>query len=172
MVKQANGLEDTALKNIKLISLTSLLTTLVIVTIYTILNSPLFFDPPDSYREHGTSATGNFIRIDEEYTINTTSAITSSLYYKTGTASSIPNIVEHVNQVNSDKTYIIIRSVSDNFYSFFNKKYRYYIVKKTNQQVVSFETEKEFVAECQKLNIYPKLRSLDKFDWYNSEEVY
>lgn len=160
------------LKNIKVISITSLLTTLVIVIIYTILRSPVFFDPVDVYREPGTSASGNFIRIDDDYTINTTSAITSSLYYKTGTASSIANIVEHVDQVNSDKNYIIIRSVSDNFYSYFNKKYRYYIVKKSNQKVASFSTKKEFEAECQKLGIYPKLKDLDKFDWYRSESAY
>ncbi|MDT2012500.1 hypothetical protein [Carnobacterium divergens] len=96
------------MKNIKVISITSLMTVIIIALIYTLLHSPFFFVPTDVYRKHGTSSIGNVIRIDDEYTINKTNAVTLSLYYKSGTASAMPNIVEHVNQVNLDKIILLL----------------------------------------------------------------
>lgn len=156
------------MKHFKLISITSLVTALVVSLIYAVLFSPLVFTPKDIYHEQGTTSTGNFIRIDKHYSVSTTNAKMSGLDYNANRKGSKLDIVKNVNQFNFDNDYIIIRAVKNNFYSTINKKYRYYIVKKSNQQVSSFETEKEFDARCKELKIYPKLKSKDKFDWYNA----
>lgn len=75
-------------------------------------------------------------------------------------------MVEYVYKLNYDDDYIIIQSITNNFYSLFFKQFEYVIVNKENKEVTILKTKDEFLKECKKRNIKVELKSKYQFDWY------
>lgn len=124
------------------------------------------FKEDSNYRAPGTTEAGNLIKIDDTFYVATTSAIVSSLYYDEENGDRYNSLVEYVYKLNYDDDYIIIQSITNNFYSLFFKQFEYVIVNKENKEVTILKTKDEFLKECKKRNIKVELKSKYQFDWY------
>lgn len=127
--------------------------------------SPRFFPPDSIYRSPTASAAGHTIKIDNHYHIVTTSATTSYLWFVEEGENPI-TLIEYVEKLNYNDSYIIVQSVTKNNDSFFFKEYQYFIVDKETQKVDSFSKKNDFLDECQKKNIDLDLKIKEEFDWY------
>lgn len=146
-----------AIASIILLTITLIVSMLVLVSM---------FKEDSNYRAPGTTAAGNLIIIDDTFYVDTTSAIVSSLYYDKENGERYNRLVEYVYKLNYDDKYIIIQSITKNFYSPFFKKFEYAIVNKENKEVTILKTKDEFLKECKKRNIKVELKSKNQFDWY------
>lgn len=114
----------------------------------------------ESYKEEGTKPTDYVIKIDDNYTLNKTSAKESTLVYQNGKDRRSMNINYLVN-LNWNDNYIIYSKKENTF------KRQYCIIQKVTGDVVytTFRL-KEFEKELKDRNIEKELLKLSKFDWY------
>ncbi|AEB31220.1 hypothetical protein CAR_50p480 (plasmid) [Carnobacterium sp. 17-4] len=127
--------------------------------------SPRFFPPDNIYRSSTASAAGHTIKIDQHYSVVTTSASTSYLWFVEDGGNPI-TLSEHVEKLNYDNNYILVQSVTENFDSLFFKEYDYSIVNKETQEIDSFSKKNAFLEECRNRNINVELKIKEEFDWY------
>lgn len=157
------------MKNKKKLAIASIILLTIALIVSMIVITPKIasmFKEDSNYRAPGTTAAGNLIKIDDTFYVDTTSAIVSSLYYDEENGEKYIQLVEYVYKLNYDDNYIIIQSITKNFYSPFFKQFKYAIVNKENKEVTILKTKDEFLKECKKRNIKVELRSKDQFDWY------
>lgn len=157
------------MKNKRTLAIASIILLTIALIVSVIVITPKIasmFKEDSNYRAPGTTEAGNLIKIDDTFYIATTSAIVSSLYYDEENGERYNSLVEYVYKLNYDDDYIIIQSITNNFYSLFFKQFEYVIVNKENKEVTILKTKDEFLKECKKRNIKVELKSKYQFDWY------
>lgn len=157
------------MKNKRTLAIASIILLTIALIVSVIVITPKIasmFKEDSNYRAPGTTEAGNLIKIDDTFYVATTSAIVSSLYYDEENGERYNRLVEYVYKLNYDDDYIIIQSITNNFYSLFFKQFEYVIVNKENKEVTILKTKDEFLKECKKRNIKVELKSKDQFDWY------
>ncbi|PLS35248.1 hypothetical protein CYV26_07660 [Carnobacterium maltaromaticum] len=157
------------MKNKRTLAIASIILLTIALIVSVIVITPKIasmFKEDSNYRALGTTEAGNLIKIDDTFYVATTSAIVSSLYYDEENGERYNSLVEYVYKLNYDDDYIIIQSITNNFYSLFFKQFEYVIVNKENKEVTILKTKDEFLKECKKRNIKVELKSKYQFDWY------
>lgn len=157
------------MKNKRTLAIASIILLTIALIVSMIVITPKIasmFKEDSNYRAPDTTTSGNLIKIDDTFHVDTTSAIVSSLYYDEENGERYNRLVEYVYKLNYDDDYIIIQSITKNFYSLFFKQFEYVIVNKENKEVTILKTKDEFLKECKKRNIKVELKSKDQFDWY------
>lgn len=157
------------MKNKRTLAIASIILLTIALIVSMIVITPKIasmFKEDSNYRAPGTTEAGNLIKIDDTFYVATTSAIVSSLYYDEENGERYNSLVEYVYKLNYDDDYIIIQSITNNFYSLFFKQFEYVIVNKENKEVTILKTKDEFLKECKKRNIKVELKSKYQFDWY------
>lgn len=157
------------MKNKRTLAIASIILLTIALIVSVIVITPKIvsmFKEDSNYRAPGTTEAGNLIKIDDTFYVATTSAIVSSLYYDEENGERYNSLVEYVYKLNYDDDYIIIQSITNNFYSLFFKQFEYVIVNKENKEVTILKTKDEFLKECKKRNIKVELKSKYQFDWY------
>ncbi|TFJ77721.1 hypothetical protein [Carnobacterium maltaromaticum] len=157
------------MKNKRTLAIASIILLTIALIVSVIVITPKIasmFKEDSNYRAPGTTEAGNLIKIDDTFYVATTSAIVSSLYYDEENGDRYNSLVEYVYKLNYDDDYIIIQSITNNFYSLFFKQFEYVIVNKENKEVTILKTKDEFLKECKKRNIKVELKSKYQFDWY------
>ena len=157
------------MKNKRTLAIASIILLTIALIVSVIVITPKIasmFKEDSNYRASDTTTSGNLIKIDDTFHVDTTSAIVSSLYYDEENGERYNRLVEYVYKLNYDDDYIIIQSITNNFYSLFFKQFEYVIVNKENKEVTILKTKDEFLKECKKRNIKVELKSKYQFDWY------
>ena len=157
------------MKNKRTLAIASIILLTIALIVSVIVITPKIasmFKEDSNYRAPGTTEAGNLIKIDDTFYVATTSAIVSSLYYDEENGERYNSLVEYVYKLNYDDDYIIIQSITNNFYSLFFKQFEHVIVNKENKEVTILKTKDEFLKECKKRNIKVELKSKYQFDWY------
>ncbi len=153
--------------SIFILSMTLLITITLIISIKVVTPKLSYlFEDDSNYRAEGTTAAGNVIKIDDIFYVVTTSAVVSSLYYDEENGEKYIQLVEYVYKLNYDENYIIIQSITKNFYSTFFKEFEYAIVTRESKEVIIIKDKDEFLKECKKRNIKVELKYKEQFDWY------
>jgi len=134
----------------------------IVPIVILVLLSYIFYSSSidESYKEEGTKPTDYVIKIDDNYTLNKTSAKESTLVYQNGKDRRSMNI-NYLVKLNWNDNYIIYSKKENTF------KRQYCIIQKVTGDVVytTFRL-KEFEKELKDRNIEKELLKLSKFDWY------
>ena len=115
------------MKNKRTLAIASIILLTIALIVSVIVITPKIasmFKEDSNYRAPGTTEAGNLIKIDDTFYVATTSAIVSSLYYDEENGERYNSLVEYVYKLNYDDDYIIIQSITNNFYSLFFKNKR------------------------------------------------